>query len=114
MRREGPSEPFRSREKGMLKFSMVESRGYGMIVEIPPNENHENEIGFNGLNDIKISKIEAGLVISSRSSSIPSGSITMSMKVSCKVAEDDQLLKSNPYITFVQPQNRNFKTSLHP
>ena len=43
-------EPFRTREKGMLKFSMVDvQQGNGMIVETPPNENHENEIVFNGL-----------------------------------------------------------------
>ena len=40
-------EPFRTREKGVLKFSMVDvQQGDGMIIETPPDENHENKIVF--------------------------------------------------------------------
>ncbi len=39
--------PFRTREKGVLKFSMVDvQQGDGMILETPPDENHETKIIF--------------------------------------------------------------------
>jgi len=40
-------KPFRSREKGVLKFSMVDvQQGDGMILETPPDENDESRIVF--------------------------------------------------------------------
>ena len=38
-------KPFRSREKGVLKFSMVDvQQGDGMILETPPDENDQSKI----------------------------------------------------------------------
>jgi beta-lactamase superfamily II metal-dependent hydrolase len=39
--------PFRGRERGVLRFSMVDvQQGDGMILETPPDENHERRIVF--------------------------------------------------------------------
>ena len=39
--------PFRSREKGVLKFSMVDvQQGDGMVIETPPDENDQTRIVF--------------------------------------------------------------------
>ena len=49
------NEPFRTREKGVLKFSMVDvQQGDGMILESPPDENHENKIVFIDSGDNKL------------------------------------------------------------
>lgn len=40
-------KPFRTREKGVLKFSMVDvQQGDGMILETPPDENHKTNLVF--------------------------------------------------------------------
>ncbi|HKY08030.1 MAG TPA: hypothetical protein VJQ55_07310, partial [Candidatus Binatia bacterium] len=40
-------KPFRSRDKGVLKFSMVDvQQGDGMILETPPDENHNTRLVF--------------------------------------------------------------------
>ena len=40
-------KPFRGREKGVLKFSMVDvQQGDGMILETPPDENHQTRLVF--------------------------------------------------------------------
>lgn len=40
-------KPFRSREKGVLRFSMVDvQQGDGLILETPPDENHESRLVF--------------------------------------------------------------------
>jgi len=40
-------KPFRTREKGVLKFSMVDvQQGDGMVLETPPDENHETRLIF--------------------------------------------------------------------
>ena len=40
-------KPFRGREKGVLKFSMVDvQQGDGMVLETPPDENHQTRLVF--------------------------------------------------------------------
>src|SRR5215208_4130790 len=48
-------KPFRGREKGVLKFSMVDvQQGDGMILETPPDENDETRVVFIDGDDNKL------------------------------------------------------------
>src|SRR5215213_11366546 len=48
-------KPFRGREKGVLKFSMIDvQQGDGMILETPPDENDETRVVFIDGDDNKL------------------------------------------------------------
>ena len=62
--------PFRTGEKGVLKFSMIDvQQGDGMILETPPDENHETRLMFIDAGDNKLFARHAAARYSHRKSS---------------------------------------------